>query len=57
MVFNPQTLNGIILQEKRLKLPLLRTDGKFLTISEKQTHGSSIFEIFIITILSHIFEG
>ena len=57
MVFNPQTLNGVILQEKRLKLPLLRTDGKFLTISEKQTHGSSIFEIFIITILSHIFEG
>ena len=57
MVFNPQTRNGVILQEKRLKLPLLRANGKCLIFSEKQTHGSSSFEIFIFTILSHIFEG
>ena len=26
VVFNQQTLNGVILEEKRLKLPLIRTD-------------------------------
>ena len=44
MVFNPQTINGVILEEKRLELPLLQTVGKISCFSEKETHGSSIFE-------------
>ena len=57
VVFNPQTLNGVILEEKRLKLPLLQNNGKFLIYFKKLAQWSSIFKTFISTNLSHIFEG
>ena len=57
VVFNPQTLNGVILEEKRLKLPLLQNNRKFLIYFKKLAQWSSIFKTFISTNLSHIFEG
>ena len=57
VVFNPQTLNGVILEKKRLKIPLLQNNGQFLIYLTKLPQWSFIFKTFISTILSHIFEG